>query len=86
MGGAIFSRIRYIFKKDYKAFLLDDEQEIKINTIPSRLKDIFVDKKYYNNLGGDEDFINNIYSNDTQKLKNSLNKSKQIRQFRIFLK
>ena len=65
---------------------MDDEQEIKINTIPSRLKDIFVDKKHYNNLGGDEDFINNIYSNDTQKLKNSLNKSKQIRQFRIFLK
>ena len=67
----------YIQENDYKAFLLNDEQEININTIPSQLKDIFVDKKDYNNLGEDEDFINNIYSNDSQKLKNSFNKSKQ---------
>ena len=67
----------YIQKNDYKAFLLNDEEEININSIPSQLKDIFVDKKEFNNLGEDEDFINNIYSNDSQRLKNSFNKSKQ---------
>ena len=67
----------YIQKNDYKAFLLNDEEEININSIPSQLKDIFVTKKEFNNLGEDEDFINNIYSNDSQRLKNSFNKSKQ---------
>ena len=72
---------KYIQKNDYQAFLLNDEKEINNNSIPSQLKDIFADKNdYNNNLGDDDDFINNVYSNKASKLKNSFNKSKKSNQ------
>ena len=39
---------KYIQSSDYNAFLLNDERNININTIPSQLKDIFNDKKRNN--------------------------------------
>ena len=72
---------KYIQKNDYQAFLLNDEKEINNNSIPSQLKDIFADKNdYNNNLGDDDDFINNVYSNKASKLKNSFNRSKKTNQ------
>ena len=69
---------KIIQQNDYQAFLLNGEKEVNINPIPSQLKDIFIDKNdYNNNLGEDDDFINNIYSNKSQKMKNSFNKSKK---------
>ena len=61
---------KYIQNSDYNAFLLNDEKNININTIPSQLKDIFSDKNSFNN--DDENFINKLYSkNDFNKKKSS---------------
>ena len=61
---------KYIQSSDYNAFLLNDERNININTIPSQLKDIFNDKNSFNN--DDENFINKLYSkNDFNKKKSS---------------
>ena len=69
---------KMIQNNDYQAFLLNNEKNININSLPSQLRDIFVDKNdYNNNLGDDDDFINNVYSNKSQKMKNSFNKSKK---------
>ena len=61
---------KYIQSSDYNTFLLNDERNININTIPSQLKDIFNDKNSFNN--DDENFINKLYSkNDFNKKKSS---------------
>ena len=67
---------KFIQNNDYQAFLLNDQKNINNNLIPSQLKDIFNNKNDYNNVGDDDDFINNIYSNKNPNLKNSFNKSK----------
>ena len=68
---------KFIQNNDYQAFLLNDQKNINNNLIPSQLKDIFNNKNDYNNVGDDDDFINNIYSNKNPNLKNSFNKSKK---------
>ena len=69
---------KFIQNNDYQAFLLNDQKNVNNNNlIPSQLKDIFNNKDDYNNLGDDDDFINNIYSNKNPNLKNSFNKSKK---------
>ena len=68
---------KFIQNNDYQAFLLNDQKNINNNLIPSQLKDIFNNKNDYNNVGDDDDFINNIYSNKNPNVKNSFNKSKK---------
>ncbi len=68
---------KFIQNNDYQAFLLNDQKNINNNLIPSQLKDIFNNKNDYNNIGDDDDFINNIYSNKNPNVKNSFNKSKK---------
>ena len=68
---------KIIQNNDYQAFLLNDQKNINNNLIPSQLKDIFNNKNDYNNVGDDDDFINNIYSNKNPNVKNSFNKSKK---------
>ena len=68
---------KYIQKNDFQTFLLNEENNIDINTFPSQLKDIFVNKSdYINDLGEDEHFINKIYSNKSSKMKKNFSKSK----------
>ena len=72
---------KFIQKNDYQAFLLHEDKDIDNNSIPSQLKDIFVDKSDYNHhLGEDANFINNVYTNKKQKQKNNFNKSKKSNQ------
>ena len=63
---------KLIQKNDYQAFLLNDEKNININSVPSQLKDIFNKNEYMNDFGDDDSFINQIYSNNKgpQKKKN----------------
>ena len=55
---------KIIQKNDYQTFLLNDENNININSVPSQLKDIFNKNDYTNDFGDDDDFINKIYSNN----------------------
>ena len=55
---------KLIQKNDYQAFLLNDEKNININSVPSQLKDIFNKNEYMNDFGDDDSFINQIYSNN----------------------
>ena len=63
---------KLIQKNDYQAFLLNDEKNLNINSVPSQLKDIFNKNEYMNDFGDDDSFINQIYSNNKgpQKKKN----------------
>ena len=67
---------KYIQNNDYNTFLLNDERNVNINTIPSQLKDIFNDKNSINN--DDENFINKIYSKNDFNKKKSYDKKKFI--------
>ena len=55
---------KLIQKNDYQAFLLNDQKNININSVPSQLKDIFNKNDYMNDFGDDDSFINQIYSNN----------------------
>ena len=60
---------KYIQKNDYQAFLLNDERNININSVPSQLNDIFNKNDYMNDFGDDDSFINKIYSNNKRPQK-----------------
>ena len=60
---------KYIQKNDYQAFLLNDERNMNINSVPSQLNDIFNKNDYMNDFGDDDSFINKIYSNNKRPQK-----------------
>ena len=60
---------KYIQKNDYQAFLLNDERNMNINSVPSQLNDIFNKNDYMNDFGDDDSFINKIYSNNKKPQK-----------------